>query len=44
MYDIITHHYFDVNAEAIYNVCKSKIPDLSEVTLKIMRYLQNEIC
>lgn len=26
--DIITHHYADINAEAIYNVCKTKIPIL----------------
>jgi uncharacterized protein with HEPN domain len=29
--DIITHHYFDVNAEAIYNVCETKIPLLQNV-------------
>ena len=28
--DIITHHYFDVNADAIYNVCKTKIPLLTK--------------
>lgn len=26
--DIITHQYFDVNAEAIYDVCEEKIPKL----------------
>lgn len=35
--DIITHHYFDVNADAIYNVCKTKIPLLYEVLLQIIR-------
>ncbi len=29
--DIITHHYFDLNAEAIYNVCKNHIDDLAHV-------------
>lgn len=24
--DIITHHYIDINAEAIYEICKNKIP------------------
>ena len=24
--DIISHHYFDINAEAIFDVCQSKIP------------------
>ncbi|MBU2522349.1 MAG: DUF86 domain-containing protein [Proteobacteria bacterium] len=27
MRDIISHHYFDMNAEAIYNVCKNNIPE-----------------
>jgi len=34
--DIITHHYFDVNAEAIFNVCKTKIPVLDEIVQKII--------
>ena len=38
--DIITHHYFDVNAEAIFNVCKTKIPVLHEVVLKIIADLR----
>ena len=35
--DIITHHYFDVNAEAIYNVCKNNIPALSETLERILK-------
>jgi uncharacterized protein with HEPN domain len=31
MRDIITHHYFDLNAEAVYNVCKNHISPLSEM-------------
>jgi len=31
--DIITHHYIDINAEAIYEICKNKIPSLKN-TLK----------
>ncbi len=38
--DIITHHYFDVNAEAIFNVCESKIPLLNDVIIKIIKDLQ----
>lgn len=34
--DIITHHYFDVNAEAIFNVCRTKIPLLNEIVLNII--------
>lgn len=33
--DIISHHYFDVDAEVIYDVCKNHINDLS-VTIKKM--------
>ena len=33
--DIITHHYVDINAEAIYSVCKNKIPELVD-TLKLI--------
>ena len=26
MRDILTHHYVDINAEAVYYTCKEKIP------------------
>jgi uncharacterized protein with HEPN domain len=35
--DIITHHYFDVNAEAIYHVCKHHIDELALVISKMMK-------
>ena len=35
MRDIISHHYFDVDAEIIYDVCKNHINDLA-VTIKKM--------
>jgi len=28
MRDILTHHYSDVNAVAVFNTCKNKIPQL----------------
>lgn len=34
--DIISHHYFDVNAEAIFEVCKRHIPTLGETLRQIM--------
>ena len=34
--DIITHHYADINAEAIYDICENKIPLLAETVLKIL--------
>ena len=36
MRDIISHHYFDVDAEIIYEVCKNKIPELKEIISKIL--------
>lgn len=33
--DIISHHYFDINADAIYDVCNSKLKPLSD-TIKII--------
>ena len=34
--DIISHHYFDVNAEAIYKVCQDHIGNLAETISKII--------
>ena len=34
--DIISHHYFDVNAEAIFKVCKDHIAVLGETIKKIL--------
>ena len=28
MRDIISHHYFDLDAEAVFNVCKSNVPEM----------------
>lgn len=28
MRDIISHHYFDVDAEVVYSVCTKQIPEL----------------
>ena len=35
MRDILSHHYFDMNAEAIYNVCNDDI-ELLEETIYLM--------
>ena len=35
--DIITHHYIDINAEAIYEICKNKIPLLKETIKTILK-------
>ena len=33
--DIITHHYFDIDAETIFGVCKDHLPILSHVVERI---------
>ena len=38
--DIISHQYFDVNAEAIFDVCKTKIKVLSDTITKIVEDLE----
>jgi len=38
--DIISHQYFDVNAEAIFDVCKTKIKILSDTITKIVEDLK----
>ncbi|MFH0771443.1 MAG: HepT-like ribonuclease domain-containing protein [Candidatus Omnitrophota bacterium] len=35
--DIITHHYIDINAEAVYDVCKNKIPALRNTIEAILK-------
>ena len=38
--DIISHQYFDVNAEAIFDVCETKIKLLSDTITKIIEDLK----
>lgn len=38
--DIISHQYFDVNAEAIFDVCQTKIKLLSDTIAKIVEDLE----
>ena len=39
MRDILSHHYFDINAEAIYNVCIDDIDQLQETIQLIIKEL-----
>ena len=39
MRDVLSHHYFDINAEAIYNVCKDDIESLEETIHLIIKEL-----
>lgn len=36
MRDIITHHYFDIDAETVFTVCEEHVPQLERV-IKIIR-------
>jgi len=40
MRDIITHHYFDIDAEIIYSVCYEHLPRMEAVMRQIMRQLE----
>ena len=40
MRDIISHHYFDIDAAAIYKVCTDHVGELSQVVEKIMQDVQ----
>jgi uncharacterized protein with HEPN domain len=33
--DIISHHYFDVDAEIIFSVCKERLPVLEQTIRKM---------
>ena len=39
MRDIITHHYAEINAEAVFYTCQDKIPQLLATIKKIRREL-----
>lgn len=39
MRDIISHHYFEMDAEVIYDVCKNHIPELAQTINKMIREL-----
>lgn len=42
MRDIITHHYFDIDAEVVFEVCKNKIQPLSTTIDSIIKDLEVE--
>jgi uncharacterized protein with HEPN domain len=41
MRDIIGHHYFEIDAEVIYDVCKNKIEMLRDTIVKISVDIEN---
>lgn len=41
MRDIISHHYFDVDAEIVLNVIKEKLPEMKNIIRKILDDIKN---
>ncbi len=39
MRDVITHHYFDLDAEIVFDVCENHIEDLAKVINKMIEDL-----
>jgi uncharacterized protein with HEPN domain len=35
MRDIISHHYFDLDAEVVFSICKDRVPGLIETVTKM---------
>ena len=40
MRDILTHHYVDINAEAVFYTCKEKIPLLQKTIQRMINELE----
>lgn len=40
--DIIAHHYFDLDAEIVFNVVKNNLPEMNIVIKKIIADLQKQ--
>ena len=36
MRDVLSHHYFDLDAEAVYVVCETHIPELIDTIQRIV--------
>jgi uncharacterized protein with HEPN domain len=42
MRDVISHHYFDLNAEAVFGICKNHIPGMAMVIQTMINDLENK--
>jgi uncharacterized protein with HEPN domain len=40
MRDIITHHYFDIDAEIVYSVCSEHLPVMDQIIGRILKDLE----
>lgn len=39
--DILSHHYFDINAEILFDVCSTKLGELSSVIKQMIKELRS---
>jgi uncharacterized protein with HEPN domain len=39
MRDVLSHHYFDMNTEAIYNVCEDELDILEDAIARMLEEL-----
>jgi len=42
MRDVIAHHYFDIDHETVYVVCKERIPAMKEAVERILKDITAE--
>ncbi|MES9884570.1 MAG: HepT-like ribonuclease domain-containing protein [Sedimenticola sp.] len=42
MRDVLSHHYFDPDAEVVHGVCKEKIPAMRSVIETMLNDLSNK--
>ena len=40
MRDIIVHHYFDIDHEVVYHVCKDRMPEIEKTILLMIQDLE----
>jgi len=38
--DIISHHYFDIDAEVVFSVCKERLPGLTKAVKAMMKEIE----
>lgn len=41
--DIISHHYFDLDAELIFGICKKDMPGLKKTIEKMLQYVETTV-
>lgn len=41
MRDVISHHYFDLDAETVFSVCQTHVPDMQGVVQRIISEIED---